>query len=122
MLVKWTIAAAAALLGSCAPAATEGGFDSANPAAKLYAIEQAARAGDSSAAARIVEQLDSDDPAVRMLAIAALERLTGETYGYRYYDPPYLRRAAVERWVGAVKSGRLPQAGNTTGRSFDDNG
>jgi hypothetical protein len=50
-----------------------------------------------------VEQLDADDPAVRFLAITTLERLTDETFGYRYYDSPWERRAAIDRWVKYVE-------------------
>ena len=116
-------AMAATLLGvgGCGPPATEARFDSANPAAKMYAIEEAARTLDTSSTAGIVEQLDSDDPAVRMLAIEALQLLTGETYGYRHYDPVYLRRAAIKRWVEAVESGTLPVASNA-GTSRKSNG
>jgi hypothetical protein len=91
------------LLVSCAPSATEGGFDSANPAARLYAIEEAAEQHDQSAVPHLVEQLDADDPAVRFLAITALERLTDETFGYRYYDPPWARQATIDRWVRYVE-------------------
>lgn len=91
-----------AAVASCGPSATQGGFDSPNPAAKLYAIERAAAKGDQSAVPKIVEQLDSDDPAVRALAIASLQRLTGETHGYRDYDPPEARRIAIERWRAAI--------------------
>lgn len=96
------------LLCSCGPAMTEGGFDAASPAARSYAIEQAARTGDLDAVPKIVEQLDADDPALRMLAIDVLHRLTGETYGFHHYDPPYLRHAAIQRWVTAVQSGAVP--------------
>jgi len=87
----------------------------------MYAIEKAARNLDRSSTPRIVEQLDSDDPAVRMLAITALQLLTGETYDYRHYDPVYLRRAAIKRWVEAVESGTLPVASNA-GTSRKNNG
>ena len=96
------------LLCSCGPAMTEGGFDAASPAARSYAIEQAARAGDLDAVPKIVEQLDADDPAIRMLAIDVLHRLTGETYGFHHYDPPPQRHAAIQRWVTAVQSGAVP--------------
>lgn len=92
---------------SCGPPAIDGGFDSANPAAKMYAIENAARDGDHSAINDIIEQLNSDDPAVRFLAIGALQRLTGQTYGYHCYDPPEQRQVAIEEWVKASKSGLL---------------
>lgn len=107
-------------LMSCGPAATSGGFDSPNPAAKMYAIESAARQGDRSAVRRIVEQLDSDDPAVRSLAIAALQRLTGETFGYRDFDPPDQRRLAIQRWRQAIQENHVPvhpSGANDSGQS-----
>jgi hypothetical protein len=91
----------------CGPSALEGGYNSANPAAKMYAIEHSAETGRVADVPRIVEQLDSDDPAVRLLAITTLEQLTGETHGYRHYDPPDLRREAIARWTRAVDSGRI---------------
>jgi hypothetical protein len=107
------------LLSACGLAATSGGFDSPNPAAKMYAIEYAARNGDRSAIPRIIEQLDSDDPAVRSLAISSLYRLTGQTYGYRDYDPPRQRREAIGRWVEAELNGELNQR---AGASDDSSG
>jgi hypothetical protein len=86
----------------CAPSASRGGFDSGNPAARLYAIEHAARTNDRTAIPRLVEELESDDPAVRFLAISTLHRLTGETHGYRDFDPPPVRAEAVERWRTAA--------------------
>lgn len=73
----------------------------------MYAIETAARNGDVGAAKQIVEQLDSDDPAVRLLAIGALERLTGETHGYCHADPTEQRQIAIARWQQAVNGGEL---------------
>ncbi len=92
---------------SCGPSAHEGGFDSANPAAKLFAIERAAEVEDRSPATlrRIVEQLASDDPAVRLVAIGALERLTGENHGYHHDEGPIERRAAIRRWVRYLEDG-----------------
>ncbi|MGI9431571.1 MAG: hypothetical protein ACR2PQ_05120 [Myxococcota bacterium] len=72
--------AVALLGGACATPLTTGGFDAANPAAKLYAMERAARTGDTSELPKIVAELDSDDPAVRLVAIETLEELTGESF------------------------------------------
>ncbi len=111
-------ALAAAALMSCAPPATEASFDSPNSAARLYAIEKALRTGDTGAVPRLVEQLESDDPAVRMLAIEALHRLTGETHGYRHDDPPLARHEAIRRWVESLEptaAGRM--AGDTSSES-----
>jgi hypothetical protein len=46
----------------------------------------------------LIESLTSADPAQRMVAIRTLERMTGETLGYRHYDPEWIRRDAVARW------------------------
>ena len=111
MKLAWKVAvfSAGLLAASCAPSALEGGFDSPNPAAKLYAIEQAAREGDRrpETLASIVEQLDSDDPVVRLLAITALERLTGDTLGYEYDAPASERRPAIRRWQDRLDSFHL---------------
>ena len=105
---RWIAVVSAALfLIGCGPPASKGGFDSANPAAKMYAIEYAAREGNHKAIGHLIEQLDSDDPAVRMMAISALERLTGQTMGYHQYDPLPERRQAVHRWSEAYRSGTL---------------
>jgi HEAT repeat protein len=68
-------------LPSCAPDAGHEGFDAEYPVVRMRAIEQAAKRGDTTAVPRLVEQLDSDDPAVRSLAISALRRLTGVDHG-----------------------------------------
>ena len=103
---------------SCAPPAREGGFESRNSAAKMYAMEQAVIAGDRNAAKDIVEQLDSDDPAVRMMAIESLQRLTGKTLGYDHSASRAERREAIERWVKAVESDQTVEAA----RPASDNG
>lgn len=98
-------------LAACSgPSASGGGFDSDNPAAKLYAIRRAGGAGDASAVPKLIEQLDSDDPAVRMLAIGALERLTGDRRGYNPYAPWPERRRAADAWAEAWRRGELPRA------------
>ncbi len=96
------------LLCSCGVSMTEGGFDAASPAARSHAIEQAARTGDLDAVPKIVEQLDADDPAIRMLAIEVLHRLTGETFGFHHYDPAHDRLAAIHRWFTSVQFGAVP--------------
>ncbi len=99
-----SVIACVVVLGAtaCAPPVSTGGFDAPDPASRIYAIERAMRTNDVSRTPLIVEQLDSDDPAVRLMAIAALQELTGETYGYHYDDPPYLREPAIQRWVAYV--------------------
>jgi len=58
----------------------------------------------------LVEQLDSDDPAVRVFAINALERITGERLGYNPYANEVARRSAIDAWADAVKTKRFAEA------------
>ena len=102
-VIRLSILMVIGILVSCGQPATSGGFDSPLPAARLHALGQAARTGDRSDIKRIVELLDSDDAAVRLLAISTLERLTGETFGYRHYDPRWEREASIRKWVNAIR-------------------
>ena len=80
-------------------------FDDPTPQARIEAIERAGASGDRSALPRIVENLSSDDAAVRMAAIGALRRITGETLGYRFDAPEIERRAAIDRWKAWLAAG-----------------
>ncbi len=104
MIRTAAVSAAAMLLvaGGCTASGPGPDFDAADPASRIAAIELALRSRDASRTPQIVEQLDSDDRAVRLLAISALEILTGRTYGYHYDDPPGLREQAIKRWVSHV--------------------
>lgn len=104
-LILW--AALSVGLAACAPRAEKGDFDSENPAAKLYAIRQAGDDKDAADVPKLVEQLDSDDPAVRMFAIEALEQITGTRLGYNPYASIEARRPALEQWQAAVREGQF---------------
>jgi hypothetical protein len=69
-----------------------------DPSIKIPAIKIAVAQKDRDAAKQLVKDLDSDDPAVRFYAIEGLRKLTGEHFGYRYYDDADVRKPAVERW------------------------
>jgi len=69
-----------------------------DPSVKIPAIKEAVVTDDKAAAADMVKNLDSDDPAVRFYAIQGLQRLTGKDFGYRYYDDEDLRNPAVRKW------------------------
>lgn len=88
----------------CAPSATRGGFDSPNPAARLYAIHRAGQTRDRSAVPQLVTCLESDDPAMRMLAIQALQRIVGQRLGYSPYGTPAERQAAIAAWTALVNT------------------
>ena len=76
-MLIFAVACLVMLCGCAPPPASEGGFDSPDPAAKLYAITIAGQRKDRSAIPHLIEQLDSDDIAVRMFAIGSLELITG---------------------------------------------
>ncbi len=69
-----------------------------DPSGKVPAIKQAVRDNDRTKVPLLVKDLDSDDPAVRFYAIGGLQRLTGETFGYRYSDDEDRRKPALKRW------------------------
>jgi HEAT repeat protein len=88
---------------SCGPVVRPD-FHSPEPAARIAAILRAAERQDRGAIPDIVRMLDSDDPATRMAAIVALERLTGERFGYDPTAKPGERALAVARWAEWVKA------------------
>lgn len=115
-------AAAACLVAACGPGPRDGGFDSPNPAARLYAVDRSVRewrtartTGDQhpevpeATRVGLVECLSSDDPLLRMNSILALDEMTGSTRGYRFDAPEIERRLAIERWAawarGADRAG-----------------
>ncbi|MHB1155568.1 MAG: HEAT repeat domain-containing protein [Phycisphaerales bacterium] len=97
-------------VGCAPPPASEGGFNSRDPAAKLYAIQRAGEQRDRSAIPHLIEQLDSDDEAVRMFAIISLEKITGTRLGYSPYDPAWKREPRIKRWVEAYEDGEFAEA------------
>lgn len=46
----------------------------------------------------MVELLMADDALVRFVAIAGLVQLTGDSHGYRFFDPPHARFQAILVW------------------------
>jgi HEAT repeat protein len=93
---SWLWVGSLVLVGGCTPIPK--GFDSPEPAARIEAAVDAADRGDRSAIPQLIGLLDSDDPATRLVAIRALERLTGQTLGYDHAGPEADRAAAVARW------------------------
>lgn len=83
---------------SCRPPRPPLRIDDPDPIVKIPAIKKAVREQDRRQIELLISDLDSDDAAVRMFAIEALQRLTGEDLGYRYWDNEIDRRPALERW------------------------
>lgn len=89
---------AAAALPACSPKMVQG-FDSPEPAARNVAIVQSVDQPATPATLRgLVSLLNSDDPATRLLAIAALERRTGQRLGYDPAAPDPERKEAIRAW------------------------
>lgn len=86
------------LLVGCVPKAPVG-FDSPDPQGRAIALARAAQSPSERDIPALIAALDSADPAQRLIAINALERVTGETQGYRHYDPVWRRAEAIERWA-----------------------
>lgn len=108
--------------GGCMPT-EKAGFDASSPSRRLDAIVQASGSeSDPATIARLIEQLDSQDAAARMLAIRALESRTGETKGYIHTDPEWKRQVAVDRWVKSLEMGgaipdTVPEPGPNAGEN-----
>lgn len=81
----------------CAKPISKGIADD-DPSFRIPAIKQVAETHDTRAIPQLVQLLDDDDPAVRFYTIEALKRLTGETFGYRFYEDESQRRTAVGKW------------------------
>ncbi len=100
------------LAGMCAAPAgcrATGGerMTSTNPYERAQATVRRADAGDPAAIDGLVALLEDEDPAVRMYAILALQRLVGTDHGYHYYGNAAERAAAVQRWQEALQRGEI---------------
>src|SRR5437868_787761 len=71
---------------------------SRHPPQKIPAIKEATEHHDEKAIPQLVVDLDSDDSAVRFYAIEGLRRLTGQDFGYLYYQDATQRHDAVMKW------------------------
>lgn len=86
-------------MAGCADPDEAVSFEAEHPAARIRAIKVAARTEDREAIPHLIESLDSEDPMQRLLAIRALEKITGQTLGYEHASPWWQRNEAVLRWV-----------------------
>jgi hypothetical protein len=91
-------------------------FERAAAAVDLAEQQAALPAGqrDLTAIHKLVTLLEDRDPGVRLYSATALERLCGKRYGYRYYDPPEQREAAVERWRKALEDQEVTLVAQTS--------
>lgn len=83
----------------CSLPAQRADFESVDPAEQTLAVARVQESGLTNQELReLVERLDADDPALRMLAIQTLEMHVGDDFGYDFSAPPSKRRPAIDRW------------------------
>ena len=101
-IVVIVASAAAAVIGAGAGGCTEptGPRTVANEDLniKVQAMRVAAEEKDLTTAPQLVKDLESDDAAIRLYAIKALQKMSGQNFGYVYYADAEKRRPAVARW------------------------
>lgn len=104
------VAAMGVLALAACSTAIERSYTDPTPDARVGALSESMASGRRSDAPHMVENLESDDPAVRMAAAHALNQLTGTTLGYRASAPQAERDEAISRWKEWLrKEGLLPQ-------------
>ena len=101
----WLVLPCVLTLAGCQGSRGLAGIQSADPLERSLAIREAAEAKDTRAVPLLVDRLEDEDDGVRFYAILALERITGERFGYHYSKPARERAGAVERWRAYVEGG-----------------
>jgi len=98
MCLAGAVAVTAAVLAGCEAPRGPVSIDSDDTDLKVLAIKRDVELHDERDDPKMVAALDDDDPAVRFYAIQGLRRLTGDDFGYHYYDDEQARAPAVRRW------------------------
>ena len=88
----------AIMLTGCSSGFGPKSVSSEDPSSKIPAIKQSVNERDLGQCEQLIKDLDSDDPAVRFYSIGGLQRLTGQTFDYHYYDDETQRAPAIARW------------------------
>lgn len=74
-----------------------------DPAVRIRAMREAVDRERRDLLPSLVNRLEDDDPAVRLFAIVALERMTGQRFAYRPESDRSERQAAVAAWRTYLK-------------------
>lgn len=84
-----------------------------DPAVKIPEIREAVARGDKSVMPHLVNDLDNDDPAVRLYAIGALQRLSGQNIAYDWTEEDRAaRRPAIDKWRAYVEGAEEGKGGS----------
>ncbi len=95
------------LLTGCYPGPHfRAGIQSPDPNNRILAIRDAADKKDAKAVPLLVDRLEDEDAAVRFFTILALDRITGERFGYEYSESADRRAGAVRKWRAYVRDRR----------------
>ncbi|HOF18239.1 MAG TPA: HEAT repeat domain-containing protein [Phycisphaerae bacterium] len=99
---------AACLTGGCETAnhSLAARLQAEDPSVRIQAIHEAGETRNEKALPYLVDRLTDSEQDVRFYAILALERMTGQTLGYRYFDPAAERDEAAKRWRKWVRERR----------------
>ena len=73
-------------------------ISSGKPEVATAAMSKAAQEKSRQAIVPLIKRLHDEDPAIRLSAIRALRRITGQDMGYRSYESPVKRAQAIQRW------------------------
>jgi len=84
-------------------------ISSEDPDLKIQAIEQDVALKNTTDIPKMVQNLQSDDVAIRFYAIQALRRLTNDDFGYRFYEDDDQRAPATALWKKWLKRQKLGQ-------------
>ena len=96
------------VLSGCGPAAGDLylRLQNEDPSVRIEAIRQAGELKDPAAVPYLIDRLTDSERDVSFWAILALERTTGKTMGWKYYEPPAKRAEAVRAWRRWPSRGR----------------
>ena len=86
------------VMAGCRPRAPRQPLLDTDPIFVIPAIRNVADADRLRDAPRLIELLESEDAAVRLAAINSLRDLTGEDFGYHFWQRAGERGPAVDRW------------------------
>ena len=90
-------------------------FEAPDAGSRIRAVITTAQQPTQEDLTQMVRALGSDDPALRSLSIAALQRTAGDRFGYDAWAPEPERRAAIDRWKRWLdeREGRGPAESTT---------
>ena len=105
----------ACLVGGCATPSDElsRGLQDEDPSIRISAVIEAGRTKARDTVPYLIDRLTDSESDVRFFAIISLEKITGQTMDYNYYDSPPEQAEAVGRWRGWLKQQQNKQSSSS---------